>query len=422
MGLEKLSWLHNQDCKIIIDQLQDGIFVIDAGKIAYVNQRMATMLGYEVQQLIGRLFTEVVYPGDQGLVVERYHARIAGEIVPSQYDLHLVTAQGQVIYCSINVGLSTMADSSSVTIGSVRDVTLQKAELAELEASQEELKAIFNQLPDVFYRTNMQGIITLISPSCYPILGYRQEVMIGTLMSNYYLNPDERAKVVQAITEGGGKVTRVDAALRHKNGTTIWISTNAFVRYNGNSVPSYIEGVARDISVRKLMEDQLTALSRTDALTDVYSRRYFIDKSEAVIEMMKRYQRPASMMMMDLDHFKQINDRYGHHIGDLALIAFTKACRLEIRDADILGRLGGEEFGLMLPETSIQSAEILAERIRLATAAIEIPVADHTIRFTLSIGLVALNETDATLDEIMLRADHAMYQAKALGRNKVVKR
>ena len=418
--MEKSSWLNDTDCRIIIDQLQDGIFVIENGKIAYVNLRLAKMLGFEVSQLLGRPLTDVILPGDQPLVVERYHARMAGEKVPEQYDLRLMTKDGDPIFCALNVTLCKVENRGNVTLGSVRDVTRQKAEHDELETSQEELKAIFNQLPDVFYRTNMQGIITLISPSCYNILGYRQEVMIGTLMSSYYLHPEDRQKVVQAITEGGGKVTKVEAALRHKNGSAIWISTNAFVRYEENGQPSYIEGVARDISERKLMEDQLTALSRTDALTEVYSRRYFIDKSEAVIEMMKRYQRPASMMMMDLDHFKQINDHYGHHIGDLALIAFTKACRLEIREADILGRLGGEEFALMLPETPIQSAQILAERIRMATAAIEIPVAEHMIRFTISIGLVELNDEDNSLDAIMLRADNAMYQAKARGRNKVV--
>ena len=417
--MEKFSWMSDQGCRVLIDHLQDGIFVIEEGMMAYVNLRFAEMLGRTVNELIGLPFIELIAVEEQSLVWERHRARLSGEKVPDQYDLHLSTAQGSLIFCSMNVSLTENPQGHTVAIGSVRDVTQQKVALAELEASKMELKSIYNELPDVFYRTNMQGIITMISPSCFDVNGYRQQEMLGTAMSDYYVTPEERQKIVQAITDGGGKATQVEAGLRHKDGSIIWISTNAFVRYDSNRQPISVEGVARDISERKRMEDQLTTLSRTDGLTGVYSRRYFMDKSEEVIKVMRRYQRPASMMIADLDHFKKINDSYGHHIGDLALIAFIKACRQEIRESDVLGRLGGEEFGLMLPETPIENAQVLAERIRKA-AAIEIPVGDHTIGITVSIGVVELSAEDRSLYSVMCRADLAMYQAKEIGRNQVV--
>jgi diguanylate cyclase (GGDEF)-like protein len=239
-------------------------------------------------------------------------------------------------------------------------------------------------------------------------------------LSAYYKTPEERQKIVQAIFAGGGKATRVEAALSHKNGSTVWISTSAFVRFGQDGQPTFIEGMARDVTEQKRMEDQLVALSRIDGLTGSYSRRYYLDKSEEVINMMRRYQRPASMMIADLDHFKTINDNYGHHAGDLALKVFTNVCRQEIRESDILGRLGGEEFGLMLPETTIHHAEILAERIRKAAAALEIKLDDTTIRITVSIGLAELNAEDISPETVMRRADLAMYQAKTRGRNQVV--
>jgi len=418
--VEKYFWQTDQGARVLVDHLQDGIFVIDDGVFVYVNLRLAEMLGCSVIELIGLPFIEVIAVEEQSLVWERHRARLAGESVPDQYDIHLVSALGSLIFCSLNVRMIRTQDGQAVTIGSVRDVTKQKTELAELESSKMELKSIFDQLPDVFYRTNMQGIITMISPSCFDILGYRQYEMLGRQMSGFYNTPEERQKVVQAILDGGGKATRVEAALRHKDGSIVWISTNAFVRYNADSQPVSVDGVARDISERKLMEDQLIALSRVDGLTEVFSRRYFLDKSEAVLEMMRRYQRPASMMMLDLDHFKKINDNYGHHIGDLALIAFTLACRREIRESDVFGRLGGEEFGLILPETTIQNAQVLAERIRIATEEIVIPLGDQNIGFTVSIGLVEIKQEDQTMDAIMHRADLAMYQAKERGRNQVV--
>jgi diguanylate cyclase (GGDEF)-like protein/PAS domain S-box-containing protein len=414
------SWLSDHGYQVLLDRLQDGIFVIEEEKLAYVNLCLADMLGYQINELIGRPFIEVVAAEDQPLVFERHRARLAGEKIPEQYDIHLSSSQGTLICCSLNVVVGENKEGGTVTVGSVRDVTQQRAALAELEASKTELKSIFDQLPDIFYRTNMQGILTKMSPSCFNVLGYRQEEMLDTPLSGYYQTPEERQKIVDAIIAGGGKAIRVEAGLKHKNGSTVWISTSAFIRLGPDDQPIFIEGMARDVSEHKRMESQLITLSRTDGLTGAYSRGYFMDKSEEVINMMRRYQRPASMMVADLDHFKTVNDNYGHHAGDLALKAFTNVCRQEIRESDILGRLGGEEFGLMLPETTIQHAQVLAERIRKAAEALEITLDDQTIRVTVSIGLVELNTDDASLDAVMRRADLAMYQAKERGRNQVV--
>lgn len=418
--MDKFSWLSDQGCRLLIDHLHDGIFVIEEGVFVYVNPHLAKMLGYPVSELIGHAFIDFVASFDQSLVQERYLARLAGEGVPDQYELSLKGADESLIFCSLNISLSEDPQGRAVAIGSVRDVTQQKMALAELEASKGELKAIFDELPDVFYRTDMRGIITMISPSCFDVIGYRQEEMLGTPMAAYYETPEDRQAVVNAITDGGGKATRVEAGLKHKNGAIIWISTSAFVRLDEKRQPVSVDGVARDISERKRMEEQLTTLSRIDVLTEVFGRRYFLDQSAAVIEVMRRYQRSASMMMLDLDHFKSINDQYGHRAGDLALVAFANVCKQAIREADVLGRLGGEEFALMLPETPIKSAQVLAERIREATAAIEIPWGDHVIRFTVSIGVVEIATDELTLDSVMNRADQAMYRAKERGRNQVV--
>lgn len=418
--MKKLSCPSEQDYRVLVDHLQDGMFVVEDGKITYVNQRLADMFCYPVEELIDRRFIDLVAEEDKPIVSERHRARIAGEKVPELYDVHIATGRGTTICCSLSVGLSKNQAGHTVAVGTLRDVTRQKAALADLEASKEELKSIFDHLPDIFYRTDMQGILTKASPACYHVLGYRQEEMLGTALSSYYKTPEERQKIVQAIIAGGGKATRVEAALKHKNGSTIWISTSAFVRLGPDGQPAFIEGMARDVSEHKRMENQLIALSRTDGLTGAYNRGYFIDKSEEVINMARRYQRPASMMIADLDHFKEINDKHGHHSGDVALKTFADVCRRKIRESDILGRLGGEEFGLTLPETTIQDAQVLAERIRKAVAAIEIPAGDRMIGMTVSIGLVELSPEDASLSAVMRRADLAMYQAKARGRNQVV--
>ena len=418
--MEHFSWLSEQNYQVLIDHLQDGIFVIEDEKFTYANQRLATMFGYPLEELIGRPFIEMVADIDKSMVLERHHARLAGETVPELYNIRIFTKQGTMIYCSLNIGLSKSEDGHTVAVGSLRDVTQQQNALAELQASKEELNSIFEHLPDVFYRTNMHGFITRISPSCFDLLGYRPDEILGTQMTSYYESPEARQKVVEAIIDGGGKATKVESKLKHKDGSIIWVSTSAYTCIGPDGTPSCIEGMARDISERKFMEEQLIALSRTDALTGIYTRRYFMDTSEEAVKAMRRYKHSVSMIVADLDNFKKINDKYGHHAGDLALIAFTEECRKEIRDADIFGRLGGEEFSLVLPETSIEQAKILAERIRKATAAIEVTVDGQVIKFTVSIGLAEIGKEDRSLESAMHRADLAMYHAKEMGRNRVV--
>jgi diguanylate cyclase (GGDEF)-like protein/PAS domain S-box-containing protein len=414
------SWFSEHGYRALLDRLQDGVFAIESGKLIYVNRRLAEMLGYPVEELIGRPFIDLVAPEDRQFVKERHLARLAGKKVPEIYDMHLYTAQKQALLCSINAGLGEDRIGSTVTVGSIRDVSEQRAEHAELEQSRADLKAIFDKLPDVFYRTDMQGIITTVSPSCFDLIGYRPEELLGTAMTDYYSDPVERQGILQAVFNSGGKAIPIEARLKRKDGTVIWIAANVSVRYGADGKPECIEGVARDESERKQMEEQLRLLARIDGLTGAFNRRYFMDKSEEVIAMMQRYRHPASLLIADLDHFKKINDEHGHQAGDLALKAFADACRQEIREADIFGRLGGEEFSIMMPETTMQQAQVLAERIRKTTEALKINIGAKVIGVTVSIGIAELNAADTVVNAILHRADLAMYEAKAGGRNQVV--
>lgn len=217
------------------------------------------MLGYPVDEMIGRPYINFVADEDKPMVLSRHKARLAGARVPEQYEIRLSTAQGAKLYCALNVGLSENSEGKILAIGSVRDVTRQKTMQAEIDASRKELESIFDHFPDVFYRTNMQGITIKISPSVFDLLGYRPEEILGTSMASHYYTPEERQKVVQAIIEGGGKATQVEAALKRKDGSVIWVSTSAYTCYEPDGTPFCIEGVARNISERKNMEKALAA-------------------------------------------------------------------------------------------------------------------------------------------------------------------
>lgn len=181
-------------------------------------------------------------------------------------------------------------------------------------------------------------------------------------------------------------------------------------------------GLITDITDRKHMEHQLRKLATTDDLTGTLNRRAFFAAAEQEIERSARYGNPVSVIMFDVDHFKLVNDKHGHAIGDLALRAVTEALRANLRDVDVLGRIGGEEFGVLLPETALAGAMDVAERLRAAVAAIamELDDASSVLRLTASLGVAERAVDEVRVDRVLARADSALYRSKEQGRNRVV--
>lgn len=178
--------------------------------------------------------------------------------------------------------------------------------------------------------------------------------------------------------------------------------------------------VVSEITERKRLEEKNLKLASTDPLTGACNRRSFLEKAQAEFVRSRRYRRPMAVLVVDIDHFKKINDNYGHHMGDTALKAFTDICLQALRENDIFGRIGGEEFAAVLPETGEKRAFQVAERLRLGIS--ELIVSHEGISFSLqaSIGVAAIQEDDVNIEDIQKKADEAMYSAKRQGRNRVV--
>ena len=173
-------------------------------------------------------------------------------------------------------------------------------------------------------------------------------------------------------------------------------------------------------SVEARYHEELYQLATADPLTDLYNRRQFLEMMDREIVRAMNHKRPLALLIIDLDHFKAINDRHGHAAGDLCLRAFADTCLTCLRRADRLGRLGGEEFAVLLPETGLPAALGAAERIRERVAALAVPIdGDGPIGCTVSAGVALLTPDMASLDELLACADRALYRAKAGGRNRV---
>ncbi len=191
-------------------------------------------------------------------------------------------------------------------------------------------------------------------------------------------------------------------------------------------IPELLARVKTHIELSKTKKElekayeEMKRLANTDPLTGIANRRYLFEFASKELERSKRYENPFSLLIIDLDYFKKINDTYGHDIGDKILQITVNTINTCLRKVDCLGRFGGEEFVVILPETESMGALNAAERIRTAIATQSLQVEQETIKITVSIGVATYTPTDETVDSIIKRADTFLYKAKQGGRNRVM--
>ncbi len=191
---------------------------------------------------------------------------------------------------------------------------------------------------------------------------------------------------------------------------------NARLAEQQRDLQSLNEALSSEIDHRRRLESELRRLADTDALTGAMTRRCFLKLGERVWQGSQDAGGTACTLMLDLDRFKSINDRYGHAGGDAALVAFAEACRTNLREVDLFGRMGGEEFAVVLVDTGGEVAREVAERLRRAVAALAVSVEQGLIPVSVSVGLAA-GRPGESLQTALMRADKALYAAKAAGRD-----
>lgn len=174
--------------------------------------------------------------------------------------------------------------------------------------------------------------------------------------------------------------------------------------------------------VHLTMLARLEPLATTDQLTGLFNRHYFTAEVVKQINIWRRYQRPLSIIMIDIDYFKKVNDSYGHLVGDYALKALADICRGQVRDIDTVARIGGEEFAILLPSTAINGAMQIAERVRRITQQSTFKHEGATFKFTVSLGVAELTDESWSITEFIKAADEMLYKAKNAGRNRCIAR
>lgn len=303
----------------------------------------------------------------------------------------------------------------------VSDISQFKRTEQALAESEAKLKAIIETEPECVKVLAPDGTLTQINRAGLDMIEAESEQqVIGARVVDLVV-PEHRA-AFNALGErvGRGETGSLEFEIIGLKGRRRWLDTHAVPMRDADGQVTGLLGVTRDITERKQAQQELERLSQVDALTGLANRRHFMVLAEQELARAIRYGGALSMFMMDIDHFKVVNDTYGHQTGDLVLQQLGNVCREALREIDSVGRIGGEEFAVILPQTDAAQALEVAERLRQAVADTGLAL-EHglPLHFTLSIGVTTLTGSGANIDMLLGQADSALYEAKRTGRNRV---
>jgi diguanylate cyclase (GGDEF)-like protein/PAS domain S-box-containing protein len=307
--------------------------------------------------------------------------------------------------------------------GTVQDVTDKVSKDIALREQEAMIRAMSEAAHDAMVMIDSEDTVLFWNSAAVRLLGYTSEEILGRKMHDLIALAEDAAKAQKGLEHfartGTGPVmdTVMEFTAVKKSGETFPVERSVSAFQAGDQW--YAVGSLRDITRRKEDEAKLTEMANIDGLTGLNNRRNFLDVSGLQFKQARRYGKPFSVVMFDVDHFKRVNDTYGHDIGDEVLKALSRTVEATCRDADVPGRLGGEEFAVALPETGLAEALLAAERIRAALAACRVDTPRGGIAFTVSLGVAAAGEWHEDLEALLKDADTALYKAKQGGRNRV---
>ena len=297
------------------------------------------------------------------------------------------------------------------------------SDITERKAAEQEVRKLsraVEQSPAIIVITNLAGEIEYANPKFTQTTGYTLAEVVGKnsrLLKSGHTPQQEYQQLWDTITSGGE--WRGEFQNKKKNGDLYWESATIAPIWDQRGAITHFLAVKEDITERKSLEELLQNQAITDELTGVYNRRHFMALATLELKRAIRLKHPFAVAMIDLDHFKQVNDTYGHAAGDQVLIALSQIIQKQIRNIDVLARFGGDEFVLLFLETNAEQARGVIERVRLALTTQPIDMVGKPISLTLSSGIASLMNENESLDSLLRYADQALYRAKEAGRNRV---
>jgi len=411
----------------LLDGLAEGVFGVDrGGRLTFLNRAARRMLGLSSEAaVLGRQYHSLIHPPDTGAAdsadpVQEVMAN--GEPRPPWEDRY-VRSDGTTF--PVEVYVAPLTDDEGRFAGvvvSFQDISARR----ELESARSQLVAILEATPDFVSFADPDGTIRYINRGGREMLGLPvggeggplSPVLGGEQRAGDYAHPEWARRLLRnealptAVAEGRWQG---ESALLNQAGEEIPVSQVILAHYGDAGELVRLSTIMRDISEQKRLEAELEAEATHDPLTGVSNRLRFEQVLAHEIRRSDRDGRPLSLIMFDLDHFKQVNDGHGHAVGDRVLTTVAQRVQEAMRASDLLARWGGEEFMVLLPDTGRAGAQQLAEKLRAVMAEAAFPPVGH---LTVSLGVTQRQPLEGE-DPLVLRVDEALYRAKAEGRNRV---
>ncbi|MHA7924048.1 MAG: GGDEF domain-containing protein [Marinobacter sp.] len=302
-------------------------------------------------------------------------------------------------------------------------LTLQHNQRQALRKRERQLQVLMDNLPGMAYRCRYDRHWTMlfVSQGCARLTGYEPEDLINNRVASYASLMDEEDSErilaeVQAALDNDESFS-LEYGLTRQDGSRIWVwERGRGVEEEDGTV--VLEGIVLDISDRKTLENELEEMATRDPLTGLFNRREMSRVLEEELDRARRYQRPMAVLWVDFDHFKDVNDTFGHAAGDSVLRSISRLLLGSVRSVDAIGRFGGEEFVIVLPEMDLEEARDTAERLRCKVAEKPQPLGNgQEVPLTISVGVAVYPDHGQTASTLCAAADKAMYLAKQRGRN-----
>jgi len=385
------------------------------GKITYVNDKFIKSSGYSEEELIGQSHNIVRHPDMESSFFKSIWETILAKQI-WQGTIKNKNKSGESYYVETTIAPILDTNNEIIEFISVRtDVTNLVNALEEAQRLEKE-KHDYMVLIDeniITSSTDLAGKITSASKAFCQISQYSQEELIGQ-SHRIVKHPDMDEAFYKEMWETLSKdqIWKGEIKNRAKDGTHYWVYATIAPNWDRNGKKIGYTAIRQDITDKKRVEE----LSVTDHLTGLYNRTRLDEIFHYEIPQSIRYGLPLSIIMVDIDHFKEVNDTYGHLTGDHVLKELSDILRIHERKTDTLGRWGGEEFLIILPKTDLNGSRDRAERIRIMIESHVFPIVGHK---TASFGIAQLQEND-TMASLIERADKALYRAKLEGRNRVI--
>src|SRR3954463_2290657 len=388
------------------------------GRFLDGNPAFPALLCLERADLVGRTFQEITHPDDLEADVEQLKRCLAGEIDGYEMDKRYIRADGREIWVHLHVAVVRDPEGDALHfVSQVQDITERLHQLDALEASRARFAAMVEHGSDLIAVCDIEGKLRYASPAYSRILGLDPDEAIGVDLLEL-LHPDDREQVViigaDLLDQPKGSRT-FDFRFAHADGSWRWVEATLTNRLEDPAVGGFVVNT-RDVTERIETAERLTHQATHDPLTGLPNRTLLEDRLVQARASARRHAETLALLYLDIDYFKDINDRHGHVFGDRVLVAAAQRLTAAARSGDTVARLGGEGFVIVAGLGDARAADELAERI---CRAFDEPfsIDGHLVPTSVSIGL-AIDDGFDTGGGLIEAADHALYEAKAAGRGR----